>query len=71
MLGSEGFSDIIKKIYPSEDFPKLNEVPASIAQLLKKRVHHCLVDQLMLVATEIGMGDELISFLNHYPPQKK
>jgi hypothetical protein len=48
---SDEFSSIFKQLYPPSLFPKLNEVPASIAQLLKKRVHYRLVDQLKLVAS--------------------
>jgi hypothetical protein len=65
------FNTILKKIYVPLDYPKLNEVPASIAQLLRKRVHGRLVDQLQLVASRLCMVDELNSFLNHYPPQQK
>jgi hypothetical protein len=50
---------------------RLNEIPASIARLLKKMVHCRLVDQLELVASNINMADELNSFLNHDPPQNK
>jgi hypothetical protein len=69
--GPEEFSEILKQLFPAASFPKLNEVPASIAQLLKKRVHGVLVDQLQLVASEHNMVDELLSYFNHYPPQKE
>jgi hypothetical protein len=69
LSNSEAYSDILKKIYQPLDYPKLNEVPASIAQLLKKRVHGRLVCQLQSAAILLHMEDELKSFLNHYPPQ--
>jgi hypothetical protein len=65
---SDAFSDILKKIYEPFHYPKLNEVPASIAQLLLKRVGK-LLRRLQSVASQSHMEDELNSFLNHYPPQ--
>jgi hypothetical protein len=69
LLGTEDLSNLLKSIYLVVDFPTLNEAPASIGQLLRTRHHQCLVDQLMLVALEHDMVDELGAFLNHYPQQ--
>jgi endonuclease III len=41
--GSESVSELLKKMYQATDFPSLNEVPASIAQLLRKREHCGLI----------------------------
>jgi hypothetical protein len=68
---SEVFRNILKQISLPSLFPKLNEVPAKIAQLLKKRVYSRLVDQLKLVGSDINLAHELNSFLDHYTSRKK
>jgi hypothetical protein len=68
--GGESFSELLKQVYLAKDFPSLNEVPASIAQLLRTREHSNLITALEQVATSLDMVDELHSFTNHYPPQK-
>jgi endonuclease III len=67
--GSESFANALMSIYSVEDYTRLNEVPASIAQLLRKRQHGILSKALERVALQLGMHDEIRSFLNHYPPQ--
>jgi hypothetical protein len=69
LLGAEDLSNLLKSIYLIDDFPILNEAPASIGQLLRTRKHGRLVDALKVVASEHDMMDELCAFLNHYPPQ--
>ncbi len=47
----------------------LNEVPATVAQLLHRRKHFDLVTALQAVAEEFAFRDELAAFLSHYPLQ--
>jgi hypothetical protein len=54
--GSESFSELLKYFYQAPDFPSLNEVPASIAQLLRKREHCGLIYAFGNSSQIVGYG---------------
>lgn len=65
----EAYCGLLKRVFPRSQWQMLNEVPASIGQLLARRSHEVLKRECLLVGKRLGLQYELESFLNHYPPQ--
>jgi hypothetical protein len=65
----EKFCDFLISVYLPRQYDPLNQSTASIAQLLGKRCHGKLVSFLLSAASQIDMGDEITSYVNHYPHQ--
>lgn len=70
LFGTETICSHITTVFGLERLTLLNEIPASIAQLLHTRKHQSLKDLLFLCSGTHGFSDELGAYFFHYPPQK-
>ena len=67
---AEHYTERLKDCFQRAQWQMLNEVPASIGQLLYTRKHHALVKAVRACARDYDLEDEILSFVNHYPPQE-
>jgi hypothetical protein len=70
----EQLSNFLLRIYRVDQMPWLNEVPASIAQILGDRSDQCmayaptLIILVQEIATEFGLQQCITNFMEMYPP---
>ena len=66
---SERVVDCLKNVFPKDLYCPLNETPASISQIMHRRLGRDLTLELIRVADQQGMQDGMRRFLNFYPEQ--
>lgn len=69
VTNSDKYCHHLKLCFQESQWQCLNEVPASIGQLLYTRRHAGLYDRCVDAARQYRLEDGMICFLNHYPVQ--
>lgn len=65
----ERLAEELKALYDSKDYRILNETPASISQILRRRKGRKLCCLLLEAAATLHLKPQMQRFLNLYPPQ--